>query len=208
MLCLKLTDLPPSLDSGFLDVGFQHPHGLVLLWTSEVNAVLKAHWFTPFIGFWFPWCWVSASAWPCASVDILWRCVQTHASLQSRRVKIFTYAYSYNQMIMSICSSLYEHFPTVIVSLHEQVHSPWPSDWTIYTQHSFPMGLSSASKRTLGGVHHSSDIIAVTTAQLPLQLAALKGVSLTWLQARRFHRSSSILSPCTYSHHAFNASKN
>ena len=94
------------------------------LYPSEVNAVLKAHWFTPFIGFWFPWCWVSPSAWPCASVGILWGCVQTHASLQSRRAKIFTYAYSYNQMIMSICSSLYEHFPTVIVWLHEQVHDP------------------------------------------------------------------------------------
>ena len=71
----------------------------------------------------------------------------------------------------------------------------------------FPNDLTSAAKRTSGGVHHSSDIVKVTRARLPLQFGSI-GISLTWLQARKFHRPSSILSLCTYCHYAFNASKN
>ena len=57
----------------------------------------------------------------------------------------------------------------------------------------FPNGLTSAAKRTSGGVHHSSDIVEVTRARLPLQLGSAEGNILDLVTSQKI--SQAIIDP-------------
>jgi len=60
----------------------------------------------------------------------------------------------------------------------------------------FPSGLISDTKRASGGVQILLTSWRSEEHDFLYNLAVLKSTSSTWLQARRFHRSSSILSLC------------
>ena len=92
---------------------------------------------------------------------------------------------------MNKCTTLY-----LVHDLPDDLHTAF-----------FPNGLTSAAKRTSGGVHHNSDIVEVTRARLPLQLSSTEGNILDLVTSQRISQAI-ILSLCTYRHHAFGASKN